>query len=601
MHRIIKSVFLVLLMALLWPFCSYANVVVKAEAPEAVAVDEQFRIVFTVNSQSVSHVSALADVPGFEVLYGPSRSQNYSVQIINGKKSESSTTTYTYVLMAKKNGTFTMPRLTVTVGGKTYTSNAVNVRVVSNANGQSSSEPAAVRQVSSGTISNKDLFIAVTANKDEVYEQEPVLLTYRVYTRVNLTELHGNMPDLKGFMVKEVQLPQQKSFSIGTFKNENYYTTIWNQYLMFPQQTGRLQIPPIKFDGVVTLSNPDLDLLDAFFNGTAGQIRKKKTIVAPSLSIKVKPLPEKPADFSGGVGSFTIQSKVVNPRLKQNETLNFQVIISGVGNVDLIKAPKVQFPADFDVYEPKMKNTTQLDGTTMNGRLVIDYPAVPKNKGHYTIPPVVLTYFDTGTRSYKTLQTQPIEIDVLKGEKNVYADKQRELLAKSDIRYIHTGDVTLHRQGHVFWNTYVYWLLYLLGLLLLGCVLYLLTHRQSLQSNWQGRGSNVRKASRRLKKARQLATHGKLDAFYEEILSTLYGFVAERLGLPVSELNKDNLIEQMKSRGVEEQLCQDFIHLLDECEFIRYAGGTDMEKKKDDIYRQGLEMISLLDCTIKKK
>ena len=308
---------LILYILCLISVCAYANVSITAQAPDVVAVDEQFRLQFTVNSQSVTSVSNLPDIPGFEVLYGPSRSTSYSMQIINGKQSQNSSTTYSYVLMATKTGTYTLPKLTVVVGGKSYTSNAVQVKVLANSNASSShshssSQPSVVKSPASTSISNKDLFIAVTANKNEVYEQEPVLLTYRVYSRVNLTELRGNMPDLKGFMVKEIPLPQQKSFSVDTFNGENYYTTVWSQYLMFPQQSGKLTIPKIKFDGVVVVSNPNIDLIDAFFNGTSSSVRQRKTIIAPSLDIKVKPLPEGPADFSGGVGSFTIKAKAKN-------------------------------------------------------------------------------------------------------------------------------------------------------------------------------------------------------------------------------------------------------------------------------------------------
>lgn len=581
----------------------WGAIVVRSQAPEAVAVNEQFRVQYTVNSQSVTDISAFPDMPGFEVLYGPSKSTSFSMQIINGKQSQSSSTTYTYVLLAKKKGDFVLPRLTVTVGGRNYTSNAVKVRVLQNANTASSSSPALVKSSGNAKVSNKDLFIAVTANKNEVYEQEPVLLTYRVYSKVNLRELRGNMPDLKGFMVKEIPLPQQKSFSVGTFHGENYYTTVWSQYLMFPQQSGKLQIPQIKFDGVVVISNPDIDLLDAFFNGTSGAIQKRKTIIAPSLDIKVKPLPEKPADFSGGVGDFTIKAVAKNPTLKENETLNFQVAISGVGNVDLIKAPQVKFPNDFDVYDPKMTNNTKLSTTSMNGSLVIDYPAVPKNKGEYTIPPVSLTYFDTKTHSYKTITTQPIKVTVLKGEKNVFADKQREILAKSDIRYIKTGEVTLYQKEDGLWNTAVYWLLYGLGIVVFGVIYYGIYRQKSMQGNTARKRSSgaSRLAIRRLKKAKRLCDKGESDAFFEEMLNALNGFAADKMNIPIAELSKERMSSELKDRDITPELQDRFFQILDECEFMRYAGGSEKATRMEEKYQQGLQIISLLDSQIRKK
>jgi len=600
--------YLVLLLLCLTFTGVYPNVTVTAQAPEVVAQDEQFRLQYTVNSQSVTDISKLPDIPGFEVLYGPSRSTSFSMQVINGKQTQNSSTTYSYVLMAKKKGTFTMPQLTVTVNGHNYTSNTVHVKVManSNASGSSSSSsmhPSVVKSPNTAKVSNKDLFIAVTANKSEVYEQEPVLLTYRVYSRVNLTELRGNMPDLKGFMVKEVPLPQQKSFSVDTFNGENYYTTVWSQYLMFPQQSGNLTIPKIKFDGVVVFSNPNIDLLDAFFNGTSASIQQRKTIIAPSLDIKVKALPESPEGFSGGVGAFTIKARAKNPTLKQNETLDLQVIVSGSGNVDLIKAPNVEFPSDFDTYDPKMTNSTKLTSSNMNGSLTIDYLAVPKNKGHYTIPSIKLTYFDTQTKSFKTIQTEPVEIEVLKGEKNIYTDKQREILAKSDIRFIKTGDVKLHQKEDVFWNTSLYWLMYLAGLILTSVIFYILNHRTTVKGDsilMRRRGAN-RLATRRLKKALLLQKKVQSDLFYEEMLNALNGFVADKLNIPISELSKERMAEDLSASGVTPELSDRYLRLLDECEFMRYAGGTDKNARMEDIYRQGLDMIDLLDSAIKRK
>jgi len=283
--------------------------------------------------------------------------------------------------------------------------------------------------------------------------------------------------------------------------------------------------------------------------------------------------------------------------------LDLQVVISGSGNVDLIKAPKVEFPLDFDTYDPKMTNSTKLTSSNMNGSLTIDYLAVPKNKGHYTIPSIKLTYFDTQAKSYKTIQTEPVEIEVLKGEKNVYADKQREILAKSDIRFIKTGDVKLHQKEDVLWNTSFYWMLYLAGLILAGLVFYILNRRMTVKGDsilMRRQGAN-RLATRRLKKALQLQRKAQSDMFYEEMLNALNGFVADKLNIPISELSKERMADDLSKSGVTPELSDRFLRLLDECEFMRYAGGTDKGERMEDIYRQGLDMIDLLDSSIKKK
>ena len=585
-----------------------AEVKVIAQAPQVVAEDEQFHLQYVVNSNNISSISTLKDIPEFKILYGPSKSTSFSFQSINGKQTQNSTTTYTYTLLAKKKGTYTLPKMTVTVAGKQYTSNVVQVKVVDNANASSHSQQggrpnaAAVKSSDGMNISNKDLFIAVTANKSVVYEQEPILLTYRVYSKVNLTQLSGKMPDLKGFMVKEVPLPQQKSFSVGEFEGENYYTTVWSQYVMFPQQTGKMTIPKIQFDGVVVLSNPNIDLLDAFFNGTSSTIQKKKTIIAPSLDVTVKALPEKPDDFSGGVGDFRIKATAKNPKLKENETLQIQLVISGSGNVDLIKTPTVQFPSGFDTYDPKTTNNTKIEAGNINGNLVIDYLAIPQNKGTYTIPPIKLTYFDTQSYAYKTIQTDPLTIEVLKGEKNIYAEKQREILAQKDIRYLKSGEVKLReKKTSSFWNTKQYWLSYFLLLILFAAANAFLYWRGRAQG-MGGRSQNANKIAKiRLKKAHRLLLNQQAAPFYEETLNALSGFVCDRLNIPVAEMSKDRMRAELQASGVSQEAADALIGLLDECEFMRYAGSREDKTKMDEIYQQAIKMISSLDALIKKK
>lgn len=608
MKRLIST--LILLNAV---FIIRAAITVTAQGPGTVSVDDQFRIQYTVNSTSVSSISNINSISGFDVVYGPAVSTMQSVQSINGHTTSNSSTTYSYTLIAKKTGTYTMPKLSVKVNGQTYTSNSVQVKVVAGGGGSRSNSSAASSQSyqmqpsSSGEkISNKDLFIAVTANKREVYENEPVLLSYRVYTRVELVSLSGKMPDLEGYLVKEIPLPQQKDLVPGSYNGQNFMTTLWSQYLMFPQKTGKLTIPDIKFDGVVMVPNRNIraeDIMDALFNGIPSSVRKNKTIIAPSFSINVKPLPEKPSDFSGGVGTFSIKASVKNKTIREYETLDLQVVISGTGNVDLIKAPKVAFPADFDTYDPKMKNNTQLSATNMNGNLVIDYLAVPKNKGKYTIPSIEFVYFDTQTNSYKTISTEPITIDVLKGDPNAYAEKQREIQAKSDIRFIKMGDVTLRQREDIFWNTMSYWMIYLVLLLAAGVVFYVINHRMSMQGDsiLMRRKGAGRLAARRLKRASKLQQKGDSNAFYEEMLNALNGFVADKLNIPVSELSKERIKEEFSQNNISPEVSASFLNLLDECEFMRYAGSMNSTTKMSDIYQQGIEMIGMLDSVIKKK
>ena len=590
-----------------------AAVRVVASAPSVVAQGEQFRLEYEVNTQDVKSAQVIEKIPGFEILYGPSKSSSYSMQIINGHQSSVSSVTYGYTLMAQKQGTFTLPSITVNVAGKNYTSNTVQVKVVAG-NGNSSSRGSSQQggstshqQVSPsssiGRISNKDLFITVTANKTHVYEQEPILLTYRVYTRVNLRQLGGKMPDLKGFMVKEVPLPQDKTFSIDAYNGQNYNTTVWSQYVMFPQQTGKLTIPSIKFDGVVEFVDPNIDPLDAFFNGGSATIQRKKSILAPSLDIQVSQLPQKPANFSGAVGNFTVKSVLKTAHPRENETLDLQVQISGTGNVDLIKAPVVKFPSDFDTYAPKQNAQSKLTAAGMNGTMTIDYVAVPKRKGKYTIPPIEFTYFDTSSNTYKTIWTDSVTLNVAKGEKNIYSDKQQEILAKSDIRYIKQGKVNLHHKEDLFWNRTNYWLCYTILLIISLGLFYGLRRRSVLKGDVVGR--RVRGASRvavsRMKKANALLKEQRIDEFYEETLHALQGYVSDRLSIPVGSLTKEHILEEFNVRQVPQELADSFTSLQDQCEFFRFSQAGNDPKSAGEIYDKAASVIGSLERILKKK
>ena len=339
----------------------------KANAPQQVAVGQQFRLTYTVNSQDVSNFR-IGQIPSdaFEILMGPSTSTQSSFSMVNGRTTQSSSVTYTYILSALKNGTFTIPAATINVDGSQISSNALKIQVSGTAQsnggraqGGRTQQQEEMRSAGS-TISGSDLFIQVSASKKRVYEQEPVLLTYKVYTLVALTQLEGKMPDLKGFHTQEIPLPQEKSFKIEQFNGRNYKTVTWSQYVMFPQMSGKLQVPPITFNGIVLQQNRNVDPFEAFFNGGSGYIEVKKQIQAPGVNIEVDPLPTRPTGFSGGVGKFSMKTEIDKTELKTNDPLTIRVTITGTGNMKLMKAPEVKFTKDFDTYDVKVTDKTKL-------------------------------------------------------------------------------------------------------------------------------------------------------------------------------------------------------------------------------------------------
>ena len=546
-------------------------------APSHVAVGEQFRLTYTVNTQNVSDFRAGSIPNELEVLIGPNRSMQSSYQMINGHTSSSSSITYTYIVCASKNGTYTISPAHIVVDGKTISSNSLTIKVSGSAQSNSGSsrqhrnEEEEIRDAGS-QISGSDLFIKVSANKKRVHEQEPILLTYKVYTLVGLTSLRGDMPDLKSFYTQEVDLPQQKSFSVETLNGRTYKTTTWSQYVMFPQTTGKLEIPSITFEGIVVQQNRNIDPFEAFFNGGSGYVEVKKKIQAPGIEIQVDPLPERPANFSGGVGKFNVSAQLDKTETKANDPISMRIIVSGTGNLKLIKQPVVNLPKDFDKYEPKVTDKSKLTTNGIEGSMVYDLLIVPRHQGKYEIPPVEFTYFDTAENAYKTVKSESFTLDVAKGSGagtvNDFSGQDLQELNK-DIRYIKTGSTNQHSLNDFFFGSSAYWI----SLCLLAVVfvsLFVIFRQRAIDNAnvTKARGKKANKvATKRLKKASRLMADNKPGEFYDEVLRALWGYVGDKMNIPVEQLSHDNISMRLAERNVDETVISQFIGALDECEF----------------------------------
>lgn len=558
-----------------------------AEAPSSVAVGEQFRLTFTVKSHNVSEfrLGNLSDA--FEVLMGPNTSQQSNFTMVNGHTSSTMSTTFTYIVCINKKGTFNVPSATVRVDGKIVKSNALRIT----ASGQASSGSSGGRRQSQGgyddepelrsagsRISGSDLFIKVSANKSRVHEQEPILLTYKVYTLVSLTQLSGDMPDLKGFHTQEIKLPQQKSFKVENVNGRPYRTVTWSQYVLFPQITGKLQVPSITFNGVVVQQNRNIDPFEAFFNGGSGYVEVKKQIKAPGITIQVDPLPTRPTGFSGGVGKFNISAQLNKTEAKTNDPISLRIIVSGVGNLKLIKQPIVEFPKDFDTYDAKITDRTKLTSNGVEGSMIYDILAVPRHQGKYEIPPVKFTYYDVNANAYKTIESQGFTVNVAKGSgssSDVADFSGTDDSTPKDIRGIKGGDVKLYKLGDHFFASTGYWIS-LAVLLVVFISLFIVFRQRAIENANIGlkRGKKANKvATRRLKKASKLMKAGNDGQFYDEVLHALWGYVGDKMGMPAEKLSRENVSQCLSERNVDADTIAQFIGALDECEFERYAPG----------------------------
>ena len=595
---------------LIWMACMAQAQTVSVSVPSKVMVGETFRLQYTVNTKDVDGKLQLGELPAeLEVVYGPSVSQQESYNVINGHASGSSSVTYTYMIMCEKNGTYNIPPAHIKVGGKTLASGPARVVVGGSSSSNSGSGGARMHQDKSdepemskaGTpITANDLFIRVAASKTRVHEQEPILLSYKVYTRVKLTQLNGKMPDLKGFHSQEVELPQQKSFHDETINGRRYQCVTWSQYVMYPQMTGKLEIPSITFKGIVMQENRNIDPLEALFNGGAAYVEVQRDIEAPGITIQVDSLPARPANFSGGVGRFNISAQIESQEAKTGDPIKLRVVVGGTGNLKLLKQPVVQFPKDFDSYDPEITDKTKLTSNGVEGNMIYDFIAVPRNQGEYTIPPVELVYYDTGSNSYKTAKSQSFKLTVTPGEGNATVSDFTDMRDK-DIHPIKKGKADIHKAGQFFYESTPYWICMIVPLLIFMALLVLFRRRALEHADIiKMKAKNANKvATKRLRTANKMMLRGENNLFYDEVLRTLWGYVGDKLNMPQAELTRDNVSDKLAAAGVGQETVEKFVGALDECEYERYAPG-DAKGNMNKTFESAMTAIMEIENAMKK-
>ena len=597
----------------------YAQVTVKLQAPNQTEVGQRIRISYVVNTNDVDDIK-IGDFQGFNVLYGPSTSSQSSISMINGKTTHNSSMTFTYTVVAMEEGTFEIPAATVTVSGKTYKSGTSNIEVLptssrNNSSGggsqqqggsqsQSGGRPRQESGSASSNIGSQELYMTVSATKRKIYEQEAVLLTYKLYTLVNVQQISGEMPELDGFHVQEVDSKAQMSLKYERVNGRNYGTAVWRQYVLFPQKTGKVRVPSITFDTQVEVQNTSMDPFDIFFGGGSLSQIVKKSIVAPAIEIEVLPLPTpKPQNFSGAVGKFTLSGSLTPEQLNANDAATLRVVVSGQGNMKLMKAPKVNFPKDFEVYDPKQDDKTTNTSLGAKGNVIYDYIIVPRHGGKYNIPPVEFSYFDPDQNAYKTLKTDSFAIAVAKargGSDNI-REQEDLMVLNNDIRFIKLNSMKLKESDSSFFGSSAYWGIYV-GLSALFLIFLAIFNRQARENAniARQRGKKAGKAAtKRLRNASKLLKEHQSGPFYDEVMRALLGYVADKLNLPTSDLTKENVSEKLTARGVDENLVKNFLDVLSECEFARFAPG-DLNETMDKIFADASDVINRLDSAINK-
>lgn len=624
MNMINKKIITILfLLSALFALPLMADVEFSATGPSTVVVDNPFQIHYSVNDKGRD--IRLPQFSDFEILAGPFTSTSSSMSFINGKRTSSYEQRYTYTIIAHKDGTFTIPPAQITVDGNKYTSNGLKIKVLppdDNTNQQSQYSGGGNQQQNTqqqarqqqnenefnAEVANDNIFIRTSLSKTKVHEQECILLTYKLYSLVDVLQFTGSdIPDFTGFVKQEIDLPRNTQLQAEHYKGRNYMTATLYQALLYPQHSGTLQIPQATFDAVVRVRNQAQarSIFDSFFDS---YVNVNKTLKAPGAKVNVEALPQgKPADFSGAVGTFDIKSDISATQVKNNEAVTLKITINGNGNLKLIKTPQITFPGDFEVYDPKVTNNFQTNTSGLSGAKTIEYLFIPRSSGTFNIPAVQFSFFDIQSKTYKTLTTKEYTLNVEKSDDDTkeatvssYVNQKEDVKQLgSDIRYIHTASIG-NRPGQELFGTTTALLMFLLPLLIaLLTSVALRKHLHDIRDVGRMKNKKANKvAKKRLKLAKKYADSNDKENFYNEILRASWTYVSDKLNIPTAELNKSNITETLKQKGVNEQIISEFNDLLNEAEFARFAP-TQNDTAMIELYKKTAELISKLENEIK--
>ncbi len=577
--------------------CALASAqTVRVKAPAVVAADEQFTVSFTIDGEKAPKEFSWSPGDDFQLVWGPQKGTSSSIQIINGKTTRSSQTTYTYVLLPRATGRFTLAPAVANFGkDKEVASQSVTIEVVSNGAasqaGQSSSAAAgsaagASQAAATGSIPDKDIFLRFALSKTDVVLGEPITATLKLYQRVNIAGFENvKLPTFNGFWSQEVQAPTNIEFHRESVDDKIYNAALIRSYVIIPQQTGTLVIEPAEMVCLVNVrrelrsSNP----LDIFFQDDYQTLRKRVT--STSYKVRVSGLPGgAPAGFGGGVGNFTLSARLSKDSLKAHDAASLLVTVSGRGNVSLLEAPKIAFPPDFEVYDTKVTENVTAGGT--QGSKTFEYPFIPRSHGDFTLGPVTYSYYDTGTRSYQTLQSQPLELSVARGEGGESVQTVSTAPAASlrkgvkdlgtDIRFVATRQPRLVEEGHFFLGSGWFWTLFLLLAAATAGTYFAVRGYAARRADVVGEKNRraTKMARARLKQAGEFLSKNLYTAFYEELHKALLGFISDKLNMDQADLNKDNIAQALLAGGVPQDQTDAFTGLLDACEFVKHKSVT---------------------------
>ncbi len=587
----------------------------EMSAPNAVETGQQFRLSFTTYNEQGTNIKlppGLTD--NFDVLMGPSTGQSFRSSTINGKTTTEISYSYTYILRAKKEGKFEIRPGSIEIGGKVVESNPLTIQVVkaqsqpaqpqSQGQSQGNSSSGGTENVNLGS---DNLFVRVDLSKSTAYKGEQIIATVKLYANPNIP-ISGfdevNLPTYEGFFTQDINIPQQINFKREVYDGKIYQVGVLKKTILFPQQTGKITIQPFNMSLLVQQQVKARSFFDDFFNSYR-TVRAK--ITSKPVNISVKDLPSAPASFMGGVGNFNVSSSISSQDVTTNDAVTLKLTISGTGNIRLIKTPELKLPSDFEVYDPKTKDNVKATDNGTSGTKTIEYLFQPRYEGDYTIPAIPFTYFNPSTGKYETNTTSSYDLHVKKGTAEQSATvvsslrKEDVQLLGKDIRFIKQGNISLSIKGYTFFGTPGFYLIYAVSALLFLALF--IIYRKKAKENANIALMRNKKANsvakKRLKAAAGFMKQNNNEAFHESILKAFWGYLSDKLGIPVADLNRESSIKGLQDKNVEQAVIDDFVEVVDQCEFARYApaGGSDA---RQELYKKAESTMGRMEKQIKK-
>jgi len=587
---------------------------IRVEVPDVVAADEQFNVTFIIEGENSP--SSFSWEPGseFQLVWGPQKGSSTSISIINGKRTRSAQTTYTYVLMPKKAGSFAIAAAHAEVKGNSISSSPKSINVVSGGSRSQSSGSSSAQNSGgndprqTGDIPADDLFMRLTLSRTSVVVGEPVTATLKLYHRTNIAGFEdAHFPSFNGFWSQEIQAPQNIEFKRESLNDAIYNSAVLRSWTLIPQQAGDIKIDPAELICLVNVRAPSRgnSIFDSFFQDEYRTIRKRVSTSAATVHVSKLPAGA-PDSFGGGVGKFNISASVNRDSLQAHDAASLTVAITGSGNLSLLEAPKVSFPSDFEVYDVKVK-----DGG--NGKS-FEYPFIPRSHGEFTIPAIEYSFYDISAGKYVTVSTDPILMKVARGTNTgnegsgslsqagngVIRKDVRDL--GSDIRYISTRLPHFAKKGSFFVASPLFIILLVLLLAFAAAAWFIMRSMAARRADVVGarnRGA-VKMAGKRLARAGDYLKNGLPTAFYEELHKTLIGFISDKLNIDLADMSRENIAQSLTEAGVSSELAEQFNGLLDACEFARYAPDSGNDSMNTH-YETALAVISSIDSSMKGK